>query len=331
MATDRTEHRKWQGIFISADIWLSPLLDMNAKGILVEVDSLTHFGRDGICTKTNKDFTCILGCSKKTITRTIDRLVEDGLLLCDVVQSAGNERSLLVDYEGLGKYLGLVFVPGSLCTFGGRYGQNVLAVAPDRPETYGQNAPRSINKNRSNRGKVTGGGKLPDREAAALDGFVDACSQLELIVSKEFICWFGNEIRGRWPVYKVTRYILSDWYDKIYMRFGEDTATAAAKEYAVSLKTNKWEIPLGKIVEIATKIYGDNKRNMAKLEEQKQKQAVQEERSTGSVRPFAEYKEMDDDELVKRYLASNKFCQGQIERRRPDVIDLVKLRRECAV
>ena len=345
MAKERTEYRKWQGIFISADIWLNRQLNILEKAILVEVDSLTHFGKAGICTKSNRDFADILGYSEKTVSRSIKKLVDEGLLLCDVSKSDANERSLLVDYENLGSRLGLVFLPGSLCSFGARYGQNVLGVTPNCPEPmdktsigYGQIVHSPINRNRSNREVTRREGKtlalpLPDfLNEKKNNGKVYISAKRGCPLSSfGFFDWFENEVLKRYPKFTANNLndtTLRDWDRCVFTKFGKEISTAAIVELLEQKPQLKGNLPgYSEVVKVAKGIV-----SKIRADEQRKEQIEKKEVAADSAKAvMPDYEKMPDAKLIEEFQKANPFMQDFIRKKRPGVDRLVSEANRTAV
>jgi len=73
------ENRAFQGIWIPRDIWLSIHLSVFDKILLAEIDSLDQ-SDNRHCFATNAYFSEFMGCSEKTITRSISNLTKTGLI-----------------------------------------------------------------------------------------------------------------------------------------------------------------------------------------------------------------------------------------------------------
>ncbi len=86
--------RKFQGIWIPQEIWLSAKLTPREKMFLVEINSLDN-GERG-CYANNRHFADLFHVSKNTASRVIQSLVEKTLVILNVDKKSGNKRTLKV-------------------------------------------------------------------------------------------------------------------------------------------------------------------------------------------------------------------------------------------
>jgi len=83
-------NRDFKGVWIPANIWLNERLSAIDKVLLAEIDSLSST-EDG-CYASNGYFAKFCGCSVPTITRSIKKLIDLGLI--QVVEFDGRHRRL---------------------------------------------------------------------------------------------------------------------------------------------------------------------------------------------------------------------------------------------
>ena len=88
------ERRKFKGVWIPKDIWLSKKLTPREKFFLVEIDSLDNNARG--CYANNRHFSELFHVTGKTSSRIIQTLIEKGLVISKIDRSSGNKRSLTV-------------------------------------------------------------------------------------------------------------------------------------------------------------------------------------------------------------------------------------------
>ena len=86
--------RKFKGIWIPAEVWLSNELTMQEKLFYVEIDSLDN--KDG-CYAKNKHFVDFFGISSVRVSKVINSLCEKGLIISVINVAAGNERVLRIN------------------------------------------------------------------------------------------------------------------------------------------------------------------------------------------------------------------------------------------
>jgi len=86
--------RKFKGIWIPAEVWLSNELTMQEKLFYVEIDSLDN--KDG-CYAKNKHFADFFGISTVRVSKVINSLCEKGLIISVINIAAGNERVLRIN------------------------------------------------------------------------------------------------------------------------------------------------------------------------------------------------------------------------------------------
>ena len=83
--------RKFEGIWIPRDIWLSEKLSLQEKVFLVEINSLDN--EDG-CYANNEYFSKFFGLSKTRVSEVINSLVEKGCISSSIKVEEGNKRIL---------------------------------------------------------------------------------------------------------------------------------------------------------------------------------------------------------------------------------------------
>lgn len=71
------QERKFDGIWIPSDIWLTPDLDIIEKCLLAEINS---FSTNGICYASNEHFANFFQCSERKISAGISKLIKMGLV-----------------------------------------------------------------------------------------------------------------------------------------------------------------------------------------------------------------------------------------------------------
>lgn len=83
--------RKFEGIWIPRDIWLSEALTLQEKIFLVEINSLDN--AQG-CFANNDYFARFFGLGKTRVSEIINSLVQKGFISSHIDESAGNRRVL---------------------------------------------------------------------------------------------------------------------------------------------------------------------------------------------------------------------------------------------
>jgi len=78
------ERRKFQGVWIPADLWLDRSLSITEKVMLVEIGSLESDDRG--CFKSNADFAKFFDLSASRVSEIISGLVEKGLVTVDLIR-----------------------------------------------------------------------------------------------------------------------------------------------------------------------------------------------------------------------------------------------------
>ncbi|MBR4656568.1 MAG: helix-turn-helix domain-containing protein [Oscillospiraceae bacterium] len=124
--------RDFKGIWIPREVWLDDRLGALDKVILAEVDSLDT-GPDG-CFATNEHLAEFCGCTTRTVTSAIAKLIECGYL--EVVAFTGRARKL--------RSLLTKPFPGSIENFSMQSGKNFQADTKNFP---GSTIKRKINSN----------------------------------------------------------------------------------------------------------------------------------------------------------------------------------------
>jgi len=95
MAENKEENkRKFEGIWIPAEIWLSKDLTIQEKVFFVEIKSLDN--KKG-CFASNEYFSNFFGLSKVRVSEVISSLVFKGYIISDINKADGNKRILKVN------------------------------------------------------------------------------------------------------------------------------------------------------------------------------------------------------------------------------------------
>lgn len=89
--------RRFEGIWIPAEIWLDDRLSVTEKFLLVEIERLDQ-GTG--CKETNEHFSEYLGLSIRRVGAGISSLVSKGYIKRVLNQETGNERALYKNKKG---------------------------------------------------------------------------------------------------------------------------------------------------------------------------------------------------------------------------------------
>ena len=81
------EQRDFKGVWIQKEIWLDKRLNATDKIVLMEIDSLDN---ENHCTASNEYLAEFCQCSEKTISRSINKLVEIGYI--EIISFNGRVR-----------------------------------------------------------------------------------------------------------------------------------------------------------------------------------------------------------------------------------------------
>ena len=79
-----SNNRKFQGVWIPADLWLDRALSLTEKVMLVEISSLEHEERG--CYATNAHFAEFFGLSNSRVSEIINGLAAKGFLVVDLIR-----------------------------------------------------------------------------------------------------------------------------------------------------------------------------------------------------------------------------------------------------
>jgi hypothetical protein len=84
-------NRKFEGIWIPREVWLSEEMTLQEKVFLVEISSLDNANG---CYANNEYFSKFFGISKTRVSNIINALVQKGLLTSYIKVEEGNKRYL---------------------------------------------------------------------------------------------------------------------------------------------------------------------------------------------------------------------------------------------
>ncbi len=93
MAKKQTK-RRFRGVWIPSEIWLSSALTPREKLFLIEIDSLDNDDRG--CFASNRHFAGLFYVTRKSASRIIRRLVEKELVISEIDHPGGNKRALKI-------------------------------------------------------------------------------------------------------------------------------------------------------------------------------------------------------------------------------------------
>jgi DNA-binding MarR family transcriptional regulator len=98
--------RNFEGIYFTADIWLSKL-PLSERAFIAEIKSLSR--KNSGCYATNQYLAEFFQLSKKQVSRTINALIKKGIVTskisCDRRRLGGRKRLLKIEENSLNKFL----------------------------------------------------------------------------------------------------------------------------------------------------------------------------------------------------------------------------------